>query len=351
MSTGRDTLDRDGERPPVAQPAMLEEEEIDLLDYVEVMVRHRWLIFWATVLCAVVGVLYAYRQPMVYQAEATLLPADQQDYLNLGMQDQGTSHSFYMNILESVTTSRNMLQKEFEYEEDGHPQISTLMNYFRAKTVQQALGALEGITNFKVISSGVITIGVKMGSAQLAAAVANEYIAQLIRYNAEKRGKQLKDQLAFIESRSEEIQQELGQAEEVLSEFERRNRNVVSAEGTAFLTPEQRTEYSRLQRDVQIRSSLLSTVLNQYEISRVEAKKEAPEIEVLSYAEPPEIGAGTSTRTALMLGGTVGLFLSIFLAFILEYIDRNRRSGRMDPILNEFKSDITRVQRLLGKGD
>jgi uncharacterized protein involved in exopolysaccharide biosynthesis len=351
LSTGRDKMDRDGGRPLAAQPVMLEEEEIDLLDYVEVMVRHRWLIFWATVLCAVASVLYAYRQPMVYQAEATFLPAEQQNYLNLGTQDQGTSHSFYLNILGSVSTSRNLLQKEFEYEEDGHPQISTLFNYFGAKSMQQAMGALEGIADFKAGSSGIISIVVKMGSAQLAAAVANEYIAQLISYNTEKRGRQLKEQLAFIESRSKEIQQELGEAEEALSEFERRNRNVVSGEGTAFLTPEQRTEYSRLQRDVQIRSSLLSTVLNQYEISRVEAKKEAPEIEVLSFAEPPEIGAGTSKRKALMLGGAVGLFLSVFLAFFLEYIDRNRQSGRMDPILDEFKSDITRVQRLLGKGD
>jgi uncharacterized protein involved in exopolysaccharide biosynthesis len=330
---------------------MLEEDEIDLLDYVEVMVRHRWLIFWATVLCAVAGVLYAYRQPMVYQAEATLLPAEERNYLNLGGQEQGTAHSFYLNILESVATSRNVLQKEFEYEQDGHAQISTLMNYFDAKSVQQAIGALEEITDFKVGGSGIITIGVKVGSPQLAAAVANEYIAQLTLYNAEKRGKQLKEQLAFIESRSDEIQQELGQAEEAVAEFERRNRNVVSGEGAAFLTPEQRTEYSRVQREVQIRSSLLTTILNQYEIARVEAKKEAPQIEVLSQAEPPEFGSGTSKRKALMLGGAVGLFLSIFLAFFLEYIDRNRQSGRMDPILDEFKSDITRLQRLLGKGD
>ena len=287
---------------------------------------------------------------MVYEAEATFLPAEQQNYLNLGTQDQSASHSFYLNILGSVSISRNVLHKEFKFEEDGQPQISTLSNYFGAQSMQQALGALEGSVGFKAGSSGIISIAVKMGSAQLAAAVANEYIAQLISYNTEKRGRQLEEQLAFIKSRSKEIQQELGKAEEALSEFERRNRNVVSEEGTAFLTPEQRTDYSRLQRDVQIRSSLLSTVLNQYEISRVEAKKGAPEIEVLSYAEPPEIGAGASKRKALMFGGAIGLFLSVFLAFFLEYIDRNRRSGRMDPILNEFKSDLMRVQRLLGKG-
>ena len=39
-----DKPQQEGE-PVIRQPVILEEEEIDLLDYVEVMVRHRWLIF------------------------------------------------------------------------------------------------------------------------------------------------------------------------------------------------------------------------------------------------------------------------------------------------------------------
>ncbi len=65
-------------------------------------------------------------------------------------------------------------------------------------------------------------------------------------------------------------------------------------------------------------------------------------------AQPPEFGNKTSLMRAAKISLGVGLMLSIFLAFIVEYIARNRASGRMDPILAELRKDTDRLRRLFG---
>ena len=331
-----------------AHPDPMMEDEIDLLDYVEVIVRRRWLIVWAVLVCAVAAVVYAKQQPQVFVAEATILPTDEQDFLNLGEgMQRGRQRSFYIDILKSIPLNRSVLQKVYEYELDGIARRTDLMAYFDAKTVQRATDALLGAAEFKSDQTGVITISVETGSGDLSAAVANMYVEQLISYNRDRRQVRIKEQLAFIETRLTEIQKELAQAEGGLVEFRSQHREL--EEDAGRLAPEEATEYSRRQREVQIRSSLLSTVLNQYEIARVEAQKEVPNVEVLNYAEAPEFGSRLGARKAVVLASAVGLFASVFLAFLLEYIQRNRQSGRLEPILEELRGDVDRAKRLLGK--
>ena len=335
--------------PPVpVYPDPLMEDEIDLLDYVEVIVRRRWLIVWAVLVCAVAAVVYAKQQPQVFVAEATILPADEQDFLNLGEgMQRGRQRSFYIDILKSLPINRSVLQKVYAYELDGIAHRTDLMAYFDAKTVQRGIDALLGVAEFKSGQTGVITISVETRSGDLSAAVANMYVEQLIFYNRDKRQMRIKEQLAFIENRLAEIQKELAQAEEALVEFRTQHRELEEEAG--YLAPEPATEYSRLQREVQIRSSLLSTVLNQYEIARVEAQKEVPNVEALNYAEAPEFGSRVGAKKAVVLASAVGLFASVFLAFLLEYIQRNRQSGRLEPFLEELRGDVDRAKRFLGK--
>ena len=70
---------------------------------------------------------------------------------------------------------------------------------------------------------------------------------------------------------------------------------------------------------------------------------------MLNRATPPEFGEKTGKRKAVLLGFAVALVLTIFLAFILEYLGRSKESGRMDPILQELAKDINRLRRLFGK--
>jgi hypothetical protein len=50
----------------------------------------------------------------------------------------------------------------------------------------------------------------------------------------------------------------------------------------------------------------------------------------------------------VLLSAVVGLLVAVFLAFVLEYLERNRQSGRMEPILEEFRRDLERVKAAWG---
>ena len=91
------------------------EEDIDLLDYVEVIVRRRWMIFFIIFLCAISSYFYAFLQPEIFQASAIILPADERDYLRFGdSQKEVNRRSFYLDILKSTSLNRNIIQKIYE---------------------------------------------------------------------------------------------------------------------------------------------------------------------------------------------------------------------------------------------
>ena len=337
----------DRSHPLPVQPGAPLEDEIDLLDYVEVIVRRRWLIFWAVLVCMVAALAYAKDSPILFQAEAIILPSEERDYLRLGTERQVTRRSYQLDILRSTPVSRKVLQKVYQYTLDGKPYATTLLAFFRAQTLQEGMKALQGLAKFGFGPSGVITISAETASPELSAGIANAYVEGLKAYNQEKQTEHMQARLKFIEGRMKELQDSLGVAEEALVSFQNRNHYLSVEGGAAFLSPEQVVEYSRLKRSVETLSSLLETVSNQYEIARVEEKKVVTGIEVLNEAETPELGSGLGKRKAVMTSAAVGLFVSVFLAFLLEYIERNRRSGRLDLIVQELQGDVDWVRRLL----
>ncbi|MEW6756410.1 MAG: Wzz/FepE/Etk N-terminal domain-containing protein [Candidatus Latescibacterota bacterium] len=341
MTSPCDTQRRDGVPPPCAAFGMLpEEDQVELLDYVVVVVRRRWLILCGTVLCMLGVYAYTRAQPVMYRAEAQILAAAELDYLALsaGQGQAARPPSLSLDVLKSFDLSRRVIEQQYEYLLDGQPRKTDLMGYLGARSMEEALPALDGMVTFKSERTGVITIDVETRSPQLSAAVAGQYAEQLVAYNAAKRRRQIDEQLAFINDRMKEVQQELSQAEEAQTEFELRNRNVAYSLERGFLSPEVRAEYGRLQRQVQIRSSLLSTIMNQYEIARVEVEKKTPGIDVLRSPLVPRTGTRMATSKALALGGTSGLLVSLFAAFVLEYVARQRQAGKLEPILAEFRS-------------
>lgn len=329
------------------------EDEVELLDYVEVIVHRRWLVVCGTLLCALVAGLTALQKPQVYQAQAVLLPDQRPDYARLGPDVEiagRQSAGRHVNMLESIPIRRAVLARQFDYEVDGEPVTTTLMAYFGAESWQAAIGALEGAVDVSAEKAGSISVVARLPSAALAAAVPNALVRELISDDQERRTRYVEEQVAFIEQRVSEVQTELADAEQALAEFRRRNRDLALAEsGQAFVNSDLVVEHSRLQREVSIRSSLLSTLLNQREVARLEAKKEPPGVEVLAWAERPQLPEGRGSRKYVLLGGIVGLMACVMLAFLLEYGKRSAEAGRLEPILDDLSADAQRLRRFFGR--
>ena len=165
------------------------EDEVEFLDYIAVLVRRRWLIFWTTTLCILAAVGFVLRRQVeVFTAEAIILPAKAREYLNLdGIQQHPSRHSFYLDILQSPAISRRVLEKEYEYVLNGQPGKGNLLDYFGVASMHKGFDALAGISDFASERTGVITITIETLAPRLSAAVANEYVAQLRAYNQRTR--------------------------------------------------------------------------------------------------------------------------------------------------------------------
>lgn len=340
---------REGARSFPVQPEVVPaEDEIDLFDYIEVIVRRRWLIFWGTVVCTLAASGYARLQPVSYRAEAYVLPSQERD-LNLDAKSAGfvRRSGEYLEALKGPSIGRGVLDRAVPLTADGEADSVRLQDYFGRDNVKQALDGLAACSEFEQDASGVITIAVTLRDSTLAAAVANTYVKELIVFYTEKQRRQAQEDLAFIASRLKALEAELRAAEDSLAAFQKDNRLVEG--NVVFRDPEFSFKLSQLQRQVDLRSSLYTTLANQYELARIAARREAPTFEVLRYARPVE-AVLRSPGWVVPISAAVGLFVSVFLAFFLEYVQRNRESGRMEPILKELGEDVARLRRLLGRG-
>ena len=336
----------DSETPPPNH------DDVDLLDHIEVLVRRRWQVILGTLLCMLSAAAFVSQEIEVFRAKAIILPADTFDYLDLVRVPTPIlpKQSFYLDILESTPISRKVLDKTYTYEGQNGETRSTLFAYFNTKSPDIGLRRLRRIVDFEAKRTGVITITTETRSPRLSAAVANEYVAQLKGYQQRTRRVRVDNQTTFMDQRLKTIESELDSLQQALVYFHRRNRDIADQQTSHIVTDSYR-EYQRLQSEITIHNSLFSTMLNQREIAQVEAQKVVQDFEVLAYAEPPEFGTKIDLKYALIVSATAGLVVMITLAFMLEYLARNRRAGRLDGIYAEFRKDAHRLRHPFERGD
>ncbi len=90
--------------------------------------------------------------------------------------------------------------------------------------------------------------------------------------------------------------------------------------------PELALAYGRLLRDLKVQESLYTLLVSQYEQAKLEEARDTPTVQVLDPAIPAEQKSKPKIKLNMMIAGVLALFLGIFLAFFLEYLDRIRAS-------------------------
>lgn len=87
-------------------------------------------------------------------------------------------------------------------------------------------------------------------------------------------------------------------------------------------------EYARLERDLQVQAAIYTSLRQQYEVSKLSTEGDSPIFQILELAEVPEVKSGPSRGMISIIVTVTAFFLSVFLAFVLEYVDRVRH----DPV-------------------
>src|SRR5437867_5827297 len=83
-------------------------------------------------------------------------------------------------------------------------------------------------------------------------------------------------------------------------------------------------EYGWLMREVKVQETLYSLLTSQNEQAKIAEARDTPTVQVLDPAIPAEKKSKPSIRLNMLIAGVLALFVGIFVAFFLEYLERIR---------------------------
>jgi uncharacterized protein involved in exopolysaccharide biosynthesis len=277
-----------------------------------------------------------------------------------------------------------------------------LKEYYRVKYSEDAVKALENVTDIKISKEGAVSVTVEDKDPKLAADIANAYVTNLDRLFAKLGTTDASRQRAFVADRLDKTERALRQAEEALRRFQENNKAIVMQEQsrTAIeeaakvkgqivveearleylrtfatennpqvvqqrrqieemkrqlaqmqygagmdLPPETRNpgeprrefqvpwtrvpalgmELVRLMREVKVQETVYGLLTAQFEQAKINEAKDTPTVQVLDRAVPAERKSKPKTVLNTAIAGLLSLFVAIFLAFFLEYVERIRK--------------------------
>jgi tyrosine-protein kinase Etk/Wzc len=116
--------------------------------------------------------------------------------------------------------------------------------------------------------------------------------------------------------------QELAAVRTQLSRVEAGQKGVSLSDFSMRKVPEAGLEYLRRLREVKYRESLLELLTRQYEVARIDEAKNAPIVQVMDKAEPPEMRSWPHRTVLVLTAVFLAFFVGLGLAFLAEPFQR-----------------------------
>jgi uncharacterized protein involved in exopolysaccharide biosynthesis len=333
------------------------DEGLDLRDLFRAWWSARVPIAIVAIVAAALTFGATFVMPRAYRATAVILPPEESDLLsNMGfaqkaltkfpafgiLSDYFTPADVYKAILLSRTVQEEIVDK-FD-----------LRTVYRQKSMEKTLKVLHGQYKVKLNPDGTIALNVEDRDPKRAAAMANQFLESLDRYNVEKRNTQAHRTRVFLERRMQETSDALTASEAALRQYEETHHAVVpptsgggDTQAAADLMarkmmlevrlgmlrsylredneevvqtrleldqlnqrignlPALQTDLGRLMRDAKIQEQLYLLLTSELEQARIRESMDTPTVQVLDAAVPPERPSKPRrlvlTAAALLLG-------------------------------------------------
>ena len=251
------------------------DEEINLLELLQVVVRRKRLIARFCGVAAVLAVVASLVLPSIYSATAKILPPQKETSGGLAaMLGQagglaglaagigfGGSADLYLGILKSRSVA------------DGVIKRLDLATVYTTKTPDETRKALEKAVKMQAGKDGIISITAENRDPKLAAALANAFVEELERKSVQLNLTKAGTERAFLEKRIDVVKEDLKRAEEDLKVFEEKNKAIkVDSQATASIEGIARLKAEIVAKEVQLAS------LRSYETD------ESPEVKAVQAA-------------------------------------------------------------------
>ncbi len=254
------------------------EDEINLLDYWRVLIKHKKLIGAIVGAAIVISVIYSLLLPKVYSSTAKIFAPQQDNSLSAGILAQlpgglsglasgmlsgGTPADIWVAVLESQTLKGAIVEK---YD---------LRNRYEAKTIEAARNVLNGNVRIKKSREGIVSITVEDINPEKAAELTNAFVEELDRINRELITSSSRRMRIFVEERLEETKEKLTEAEDTLKNFQEKNKAIkMDDQSTAIIEAVGLMKGQLMAKEVELQTLLSFATLNnpQVEMLRAEIK-------------------------------------------------------------------------------
>jgi tyrosine-protein kinase Etk/Wzc len=280
---------------------VVEDDEINLLDYLRIVYKFRKMIVLICVVAVLTTAIVSLLLPKVYAATVSVVPPLEILEREPGMASRfGGMKSPILSDVISVTNIGNMYADILRSRAvvDAIIDRFDLMGVYEAEYQSSAREKLRGNTAIDVSDEGIVAITVEDKDPNRAAAMANAYIEELDQQNKRLSSGQATSKRIFLESRLKEIEDELSNIENIPA------------------------------KQAQIKEMLYELLARESELAKIEEAKSMPTIQVLDRAVVPEKRCKPKRRQMVMLSGIASLFLAIFVAFGRAYSARMKESRR-----------------------
>jgi uncharacterized protein involved in exopolysaccharide biosynthesis len=326
----------------VARPVFWEDpsEDVTLVGLVTALLRHRRIIVFLPLAGLVLLVAIAVLLPRPYTTTSSFLPegateegaslADlaAQFGFNLSLSETEQSPQFYAQLLQTHDLLRKTVETQYDFatgpDEGASRRTGDLVDLYgfrwgsRGERVEKAVERLEeNLSSRAGVDAGLVTLEVTTPWAELSRDVSLRMLELVTEFNLETRQSRAATEREFIENRLQEVEAELGAAEDSLEEFLRHNRRYDQS-------PQLRFTYDRLFRQVQLQQQVYASLAETYENSKIEEVRDTP---LFTVVETPTAPARADSRSALGwgIGGFFfGLVLALVVTFTREFLKRAR---------------------------
>ncbi|MBW1982733.1 MAG: lipopolysaccharide biosynthesis protein [Deltaproteobacteria bacterium] len=213
-----------------------DESSINLLDYFQVLLKHKKMIFLVVLCTAVSAVIISLLLPNMYTATATILPPQERSTDLTALLSQGagslgslassflgggTTADLYVGILKSRTVADALIKK------------FNLKELYDKTHLEDVYDELADRSKIEVSRTNqIISVSVEDQDPVRASEMANTYIAELDRITRRINITQGHRKRVFLEKRLEKVKEDLAKAEQNLKEFQEKYK-LVSLEDQA----------------------------------------------------------------------------------------------------------------------
>lgn len=267
--------------------------------------------------------------------------------IRLNSGDPGISVDFYRRLLRSRAILSDLALTEFDFPHGDTMVSGTVLELLEIPDgherdrLRKAINHLRGAVSVSVDrTAGVVEVRTTAPWEELAEAMNRRLLELVNTFNVEKRSSSAAARRDFARLRVSDAEAELATAEEELRRFLEANRRYADS-------PELVLEQMRLQRRVDLKQQVATTLAQAYEQARVDAVRNIPLITII---EEPEgsVEPSAGIRRSALLGLFFGLLVGMGIAFVTEYValEKRRRPDAFLEFASTWNATLGRISPL-----